>query len=246
MYIDVHCHFEMLPDPAKRIAAAQKANVTTIVAAGTTPKTNRKLLELATEFPAIKPALGVYPIDALKLTDTEFAQELTFIEEHKDSIVAIGEVGMDFKEDDADHARQTEHFTACIKLAKKLDKPLVVHSRKAEKECIDMLEELGAKKVVMHCFSGNFKLVKRIVENGWTCSIPTCVTHAEHFQKMIREIPIEQLLCETDAPYMHPEKEFPNEPANVVASYTKIAALKQVPINQVAKQLTTNYTALFG
>src|SRR5205823_168014 len=125
------------------------------------------------------------------------------------------------KEDNEKHDKQIEIFEKIIKLAIETDKPLIIHSRKAEKEIIDLLEKNKVKKAVMHCFSGNFSLVKRIVDNNWNITIPTSVKKSEHFQKIIKDVDISLLLCETDSPYLHPDKEWPNEPANVIESYRK-------------------------
>lgn len=244
MFIDVHCHFDMLKDLDKRVSNMRKKNVF-CVAAGTKPLTNRKVLELASDFKEVKACLGIYPIDALAMTDDEIDREIEFILSNSEKIVGIGEVGIDFKEDEDNWERQKEIFVKFVKLSIELGKLIVVHSRKAEKECIEILEELGAKKVVMHCFSGNFKLVRRIIENGWSLSIPTCVKHAEHFQKVIQEAPIEQLLCETDSPYLHPDKEFPNEPANVVESYKMIAKIKKLDLKEVERKIEQNFNKLF-
>jgi TatD DNase family protein len=245
MFIDTHCHFDMLEDLEKRIENCRKKNVGIVSTDGVNVETNRRVLELAEDFDEVKVCLGIYPIDALKLSDAEIDAEIEFILSNSSKVFAIGEVGMDFKEDLVDCERQKGTFSKFILLAKELDKPVIVHSRKAEKECIELLEELGAKKVLMHCFSGNFKLIKRIAENGWYLSIPTCVKHSEHFKKMISEVPIEHLLCETDSPYLHPDKKFPNEPANVVASYEKIAETKGLSLKEVEKKIEENFRKLF-
>ena len=246
MYIDVHCHIDLLKDIEKTIKNARAKKVGIILTNGVDVKTNRISLKLAEKYPEIKAALGIYPIDALKLTDNEIEKEIEFIRKNKKSIVAIGEVGMDFKWDVKEKEKQEKTFRKFIKLAKELDKPIIVHSRKAEEECIKILEDEKARKIVMHCFSGNSKLVKRIIENKWTLTIPTCVKHAEQFQKMAEEIPLKQLLCETDSPFLHPDKKKNNEPANVIVSYEKIAELKKINIKDVEKQIEDNYIGLFG
>ena len=112
---------------------------------------------------------------------SEVDEEIEFIRKNKKNVSAIGEVGMDFKESD-DKERQRDIFSKFIGIAIELDVPIIVHSRKAESECIEMLESFGAKKVVMHCFSGKMSLVKRIASNKWNLSIPTSVTRSEQFQ----------------------------------------------------------------
>ena len=134
-----------------------------------------------------------------------------------------------------------------MKLAIKLNKPVIVHSRKAELECIEVLEKKKAKKVVMHCFSGNFKLVERAVKNGWLFSIPANATFSEHFQKLAKEVPLNQILCETDTPFLHPIKgEKDNEPANVIEAYKMIAKIKGISLEECEKRIEENYKRLFG
>lgn len=256
MFIDVHCHVDFYED--KEIAEIVKRcekNRVIFINQGTRPEKLDHVLKLGEKYPeTAKIALGVYPLDALVLSDKEFDEKIAFIRKNKDKIVAVGEVGMDFHEekyDDAEKAeksmkKQAENLKKFIKLANELNKPIIVHSRKAEKEVIELLEKEKAKKVIMHCFSGNFKLVQRIVDNGWSLTIPTSVTRSEHFQKIIALAPMEQLLGETDSPYLHPDKtKNNNEPANVIVSYEKIAEIKKISLQDVEKQLEKNYKKLF-
>lgn len=247
MFIDTHCHLDFYKD--KEIEAiirrAKKAKVEIIVCNGVKPESNRKMLELAGKYPEVRAALGLYPTDALKMSAKEIDEELGFIKENSDEIIAIGEVGMDFKGLDK-KAVQEKNFQKIIDLAIELDKPLIVHSRKAETEVIEMLEKNKMKRVAMHCFSGNFKLVQRIVENEWKMTIPTNVKNSEHFQKVIERVPIENLLCETDSPFLHPDKKENNEPANVLASYEKIVEIKKLSLGEVEKRIEGNFREIFG
>ncbi len=268
MFIDVHCHLDMVEAAGIKIkeiqSKADKKNVK-IVWAGVNPEINRKILS-EKDFTGLV-CLGLYPIDALALSDSQIDEEIEFIRKNKDKIVGIGEVGIDHKEDsnnedlkgsssmkyqknskDISHKRerQEEIFRKMIRLAKELDKVLVVHSRKAELRCIEILQEEKAKKVIMHCFSGKLKLVERIVENSWFLSIPTSVKNSEHFQKVISMVPIEQLLCETDSPYLHPDKEFPNTSDNVIVSYEMIAKIKNLKLEEVGKKIEGNWERLVG
>jgi TatD DNase family protein len=108
-----------------------------------------------------------------------------------------------------------------------------------------MLEKSKAKKVVMHCFSGKKKLVKRIQDNGWTLSIPVIVIKLEQFQETVRTTPLAQLLTETDTPYLGPQAGLGNEPKNVSLAITKIAEIKGMTETEVADQLFMNYMRLF-
>ncbi len=243
-YIDVHCHLDMCKDIPGIINRAKERGIGIIVANGTNPETNRKSLEFSNKYDEVKVALGFYPIDALKMSDEEINKEIDFIHKNKDKIVAVGEIGMDFKESD-DKERQKKAFSKLVKLGIKIDKPVIIHSRKAELECIEILEKLKAKKVIMHCFSGKLILVKRIIDNGWSLSIPASVKNSEHFQNIIKMCDINQLLCETDAPFLHPDKLRDNEPMFVIESYRKIAEIKKMKLNDVEKKIEENYKELF-
>ncbi len=246
MFIDIHSHLDLCKNIDAIIENAKKQNVK-ILTAGTSSKSNRKILELKEKYSEINLALGIYPIDALKLSDLEIDKEIEFIKENKDKIIAIGEVGIDLKENSEKTLEtQKENLKKFVNLAKELDVPIIIHSRKAEKECIDLLEKLNHNKIIMHCFSGNMKLVDKIINNKWCLSIPANVKHSEHFQKIVEKTPIEQLFCETDSPFLHPDKLQDNEPANVIESYKKIAEIKKMSLNQVEKIIEENYKKLFN
>jgi len=235
----------LLENISKIISNANKENVKIIIA-GIDVKSNRKILEIKKENLQVEICLGIYPTEALKLSEKEINSEIEFIKKNKDKIVAIGEVGLDLKENLKETLeKQKENLSKFVKLAKELNKPIIIHSRKAESECIEFLESLNYNQIVMHCFSGNFKLVKKIIENNWMMTIPTSVKNSQHFQKVIEITPIENLLCETDSPYLHPDKKFPNEPANVIESYKKISEIKNIPIKKVEKILENNYANFF-
>lgn len=245
MFIDVHCHLDDFKNISEIVANAKKKRVTLMVAQGTNAEDNSVVLELAKKYPEIKAALGLYPIQTLNLSDAEIKAIVKDIEKHSDEIVAIGEVGLDLKQTDKIEHQQ-KAFQQMIDLSIRLDVPIIVHSRKAELICIEQLEKSHAKKVIMHCFSGKLSMVKRIIENGWSLSIPASVKNLLHFQEVIKMTPIQQLFCETDSPYLHPDRGFPNEPANVLVSYEKIAELKNLKLSDIEKAIEENYKRLFG
>ena len=263
MFIDIHSHVDICKDIDVLIKNAKKENVK-ILTAGTSPKSNRKILELKEKYPEINICLGIYPIDALKLSEKEKTRnffinsssgksqikeidsEIEFIKKNKEKISAIGEVGIDLKHAKEDSLEtQKENLKKFVNLARELNIPVVIHSIKAEKECIELLEKLNYNKIIMHCFSGNMNLVSRIINNNWNLSIPANVKHSEHFQKIVEVTPIENLFCETDSPFLHPDKLRDNEPANVIESYKKISEIKALPLAEVEKQIEENYKRLF-
>ena len=178
MLIDVHCHLEMCEKPAEILEEAKKRGIT-IVSAGTNEETNDRLLGWKHE--SLQICLGLYPIEAIKKNDKEIDRIIKTIEDNKKEIWGIGEVGIDYKEStkEEEHEKQREVFKRFVALSIKLNKPIVVHSRKAEEDCITILEKLNARKVIMHCFSGNMKLVERIIKNGWFFSIPANITFSQ-------------------------------------------------------------------
>ncbi len=224
--VDVHCHLNhksFQEDIDKVLKRADKAGVKAVVVSGVNPPANKEVLKLAEKHPLIKVSLGIYPIDALGLSEGEtglprhpekinLEEEFKFIEKNKDKIIAVGEIGMDFHwaSKEETYQKQADNFKKIITFAKKINKPIVIHSRKAEKECIDILEEeiKDDLPVVMHCFSGNKKLIKRAAELGHYFSIPPNIIKLQHFQTLVEMVDLKQLLTETDAPWLSP---FPDQ-----------------------------------
>ena len=257
LLIDIHCHLDhpKFNDLDKVIENAKKAGVKVILTNGINPETNRKTLEIAKKYDIVKAALGIYPINQLKKEIEEgnyplkpnifdIDEEIKFIEKNRDNIIAIGEVGLDGL-DIENIKEQKIVFEKLIKLAEKIKKPIIVHSRRAEKEVIDLLESSRCKKVLLHCFSGKKWLVKRASELGYYFSIPTNIVRAHNFQLMAKEVNINQLFCETDAPYLSPFKDKRNEPAFIIESYKKIAEIKGMELEEVMNNIWMNYQRVF-
>lgn len=261
-FVDVHCHLNhklFTEDLDEVITRAKQAGVKVIITSGINPPANREVLELAKKDPIIKVSLGIYPIDALGLSEGEMGlprqtvsinleEEFKFIEKQKNKIVAIGEVGLDFHWDQEHHEEQKENFRKIIRFAKKIKKPIIIHSREAEKECLDILEEEIRNKeifVIMHCFSGNKNLIKRAATLGYYFSIPPNIIKLQHFQTLVKMVSIEQLFTETDAPWLSPFKDKKNEPAFVVEAVKKIAEIKKLSAEQVAEQIWVNFQKVF-
>ena len=161
MLIDVHTHLDLLEKEKDLDEVINKEEVKVIISNGTGPKSNKRVLEIAKLYDKVKPALGMYPDKAVSLTDKEIDEEIKLIK--KSNPVAIGEVGLDnFRVENIE--RQKEVLIKFINLAKELDIPIIVHSRKAEEETLKLLEENNAKKVIMHCFSGNKELTDKAIE----------------------------------------------------------------------------------
>lgn len=216
-----------------------------IVSCGVNPKTNIKMIELRKKYPEIEICLGIYPLDGLKMSSAEIDKEINFIRKNRGNILGIGEIGLDLHsvKDEKSFDKQKKILIKFINLAKELDKPVFIHSRDAEEETIELLESLEYKKIIMHCFSGNMKLVKRIIENGWYLSIPSSVKYNEHFHKIVEITPMEKLFCETDSPFLHPDKiqGMVNDSSNVIESYKEISKIKRLRLDEVKKKIFDNF-----
>lgn len=257
--VDVHAHMdhdEFKADLPNVIERAKAAGVKAIISNGTNRMSNENVLALSKKYPIIKASLGFYPIDLLGLGPDEAGlphqkgpidldEELKFIKKHKDDIVSIGEVGMDFHWDKEQHKKQEEQFTQIVEFAKKIKKPLIIHSRKAEEKVVEILESQSMSKANMHCFCGKKRLVKKALDLGCRFSIPANIERAQSFQMIVNMAPISQLLTETDSPWLSPFKDKLNEPANVALTVKKIAELKGLDEKETALLIYKNYQELF-
>jgi len=260
--VDIHCHLNQelfkkdLDDVIKR---AKKVGVKAIIVSGTNPLANKEVLEMAKIDPIIKVSFGLHPIDALGLSEGEtgivksegkvdLEEEFKFIEENKDKIVAIGEIGLDYYWDKDHHDEQKEVFRKVLQLAIKLNKPVVIHTWAAEEEALNILEEevKGKVPVVLHCFGGRKSLVSRAIELGYYFSVPPSTVRTGNFNTKIKKIPIKQLLTETDAPWQGHLKGERNEPAYVLETVKKIAEIKEISVEKAAEQIWNNYEKVFG
>jgi len=257
LLVDVHSHLDhplLIGKIDEIVHRARDAGLKHIIANGINPETNRICLELSRKYDIVKCGMGVYPRNAikkeiesgeypLKTDDFDIDKEIEFIRKNKNNIAAVSEVGLDFV--GGESKEQIEDFEKMIKLAEELKKPIVVHSRKAELKCIEILESSKNKKIIMHCFSGKKSLVKRIADNGWFLTVPTIAVRSQQFQDIAKNVPITQLFCETDSPYLSPYKGKLNEPAFVIESYSKIAEIKGMDIDEVANNIYMNWQRIF-
>ena len=255
LIVDVHAHLdfeEYKKDIDEVIEANKKAGVAAIINNGVDIASNRKVLELAKKYDIIKPALGFYPVHASQMKEEDFDNELKFIS--KQEIAAIGEVGLDYYVgDDNPHGDKYRKemklcFEKFIKLAEKKRLPIICHSRRAELDVIEMLESSSLKKgkVIMHCFMGRQHLVKRIIENGWSMSIPCIVNKLQQLQLIAEMAPIGQIFTETDAPYMSPYPDIKrNEPRFIIEGLKKIAEIKKLDTEELSKMIFMNYQKMF-
>jgi len=246
MFVDVHAHLDdkaFKSDLELVVKRAEEAGVKAIINNGIDPLSNRKTLDLAGMFPVIKAALGIFPTYAVKMKENDFKKELFFIS--KSDPIAIGEVGLDLHHLNSIE-KQAPLFRKFIKLSNDLDIPVIVHTRKAEKEAIEILESENAKNVILHCFSGSMELARRCEKNGWYFSIPPIIKTSKHFRELTRNISITRLLTETDAPYLSPIRGQRNEPSFVRTSIKIIAEVKGLNELEVERNIFANFQRIFS
>lgn len=257
MLVDVHCHLDSdkFTEDLNEVLERAKREKVKIVISGVNTSTNRKILEIKEKHPEVEISFGIYPLDALKnepesinysrdIENFDLDLELDFIEKNKDKCIAIGECGLDFKYSDKKQ-EQEETFKKIIQLSKKINKPLIIHSRKAEAEAVDILEKEKCKKVLLHCFNGKRSLIKKATELGYFFSIPPVIVRLEHFQMLAEIVPLTQILTETDSPYLSHIQGERNQPINVKITIKEIARIKNISEEQVENQIYENYKKLF-
>ncbi|MDP6294099.1 MAG: TatD family hydrolase [Candidatus Woesearchaeota archaeon] len=252
MLTDVHCHLThgLFDDLDKVIQRARDAGVKRIITAGTNNETNKQVIGLTEKYPDIvRASLGMYPLDALGIDDDgmqgppeDVDQAIEYILNNKDKIVGVGEIGMDFKTVTRIE-QQIKIFKKFVDVAKKIGKPVIVHSRKAEKEVVEVLGFQPVKSV-LHCFGGRKSLVKQAAEDGMYFSIPPILLRSSHFEMIVNTVNINQLLTETDAPWLNNLEER-NEPANVSRTVERIAKIKGLDTKEAETILYANYQKVF-
>jgi TatD DNase family protein len=245
---DTHTHIcdeAFNADRADVLARAEQSGIRAIIAVSEDLADGEKNLALAREFPILKPAAGLYP------TRLDFAaaeEVVAFIRANRTALWAIGEVGLDFWVVKAEEARavQSDIFARFIDLSIELDLPLNVHSRSAGRHAVDLLTRSGARRVQMHAFDGKITTARPALEAGYFFSVPPSIVRSRQKQKLVRHLPLDCLLVETDSPVLGPDPHGRNEPVNLKVSVRAIAEIKAVPEERVIEAVVANTRALYG
>jgi len=244
--IDTHCHLtfqELENDIDAVLKRSVDADVNQWVTIGTDTEHNEKAAKLARSYDNMYAAVGIHPHYAKDITasDIETLEQLAAGEK----IVAIGETGFDFHYNLSPAQQQQELFIKHLEIAKKLDLPVVIHSRNAFDETMSVLDEFGGdiKRIVFHCFGGDVAQAKAVIDKGYYISFTGVVTFksADLARDVVRNVPAERIMLETDCPYMSPapmRKQKINEPALMVHTAKLIAELKGLDFDSFA-ELTT-------
>ncbi len=253
MLFDTHVHLnadQYEEDLQEVIDRARKDKVENMVVVGFDRKTINRAMELVEKYDFLYAAVGWHPVDAIDMTD----EDLAWIEDlaSHEKVVAIGEMGLDYHWDKSPKEVQKEVFRRQIHLAKKVKLPIIIHNRDATADVVEILREEEAKEVggIMHCFTGSLEVAKECMEMNFFISFggPVTFKNAKKPKEVVKEIPMEKLLIETDCPYLtpHPYRGKRNEPAYVRLVAEQVAELKNMTIEEVAEKTTANAKKLFG
>ncbi|MDP8240423.1 MAG: TatD family hydrolase [Candidatus Hatepunaea meridiana] len=247
MLTDAHAHINdpvFDDDRSEVLKRAYDAGITSIIAVSETLADCHKNLELSNIHPEICPAAGLYPT-ILDLEQAEAIEE--FIRLNCQKLIAIGEVGLDFWkiQDEAERELQREIFHRFITLSIELNIPLNIHSRSAGRHTINMLLKADAKRVLLHAFDAKASTAMPAVEAGYYFSIPPSIIRSRQKQKLVKQLPLSNILLETDSPVLGPDPSQRNEPANLTISLKTIAELKGISETEVKEAVTDNCKKLF-
>ncbi len=259
MLVDSHCHIDGRDFDADRelvIARAHEAGVAAMLNVGTgDPNTGAFLdaVAVADSHPGVYAAVGVHPHDARLYGDAAEEHLVSLIKSSK-KIIAWGEIGLDFYYDHSPRDVQREVFARQIRKARELDLPIIVHSRDANDETVEILRaECSGEDFrggIMHCFGGTPEMARSLMEMGFLISFAGNVTFkkADDLREAARVVPLDKLLVETDCPYLTPVpfRGQRNEPARVVETARFLAEFYGVEFAELAKATTENFCEFFG
>ncbi len=243
--IDIHCHLcfpGAYKDLDRVVNKAREEGMAGIVVSSARYDESLKVLELAgREKGFIFPTLGYHPVEG-----TNHEGTLELIREDRDRIVGVGECGLDYhwEKDPGKREKQKVIFRKFIDAAKQARLPLVIHSWDAEQDCFDMVRDSGVR-CVFHCYSGSRELAQQILDNGFWISMSTHILFSKQHRKIMKVIPLEKVLLETDAPWLSPNKPEPNYPWNIKLSAGKIAEIKKTTAGEVLERARENAIKFF-
>lgn len=252
MLIDTHCHLnsqKFSKNLAEVVTAAKKEGIEKIFIPGYSFESCKKAYDIAKNFSDCYLIVGIHPCDSLEwsLEIQKFFEELAG---NFSKFIAIGEIGLDFYWNKPNKKIQIKAFEDQLKLADLLSLPVVIHSRNAEKECLEILKENKVKKAVFHCYSGSLDLAEKIWREGYFTSFTGNITYpkSEELRLIIKNSPLEKIMIETDAPYLAPQK-FRGElcePKHLIEIFKCISEIKGVEEGFLAKTLYENTKTFFN
>lgn len=250
--IDTHCHvdFKDFNKNREEVMDRAKKKLNSIINSGATLGGNRRTLKLIEEYKGfLYGTLGFHPESASKADSSIIEQSFKEINENIDKAVALGETGLDFYhiEETEKRNRQIKVFKSFIDLANEYEMPLVIHARDAELKSFEIVKKYSKDiDIIFHCYGGNLETMDKIIEENYYISFSTIICYSEYHKKLVENMPLENVLTETDSPYLSPFKGQKNEPAFVEETVKKIAEIKSLPPLKVDKITEKNAKKVFG
>tara|TARA_B100000953_G_scaffold83885_1_gene68551 strand:+ start:20 stop:799 length:780 start_codon:yes stop_codon:yes gene_type:complete len=250
--VDSHCHIPLLKETVsveEILKEAKSHQIAHMLCVAIDLEGSPEIIQLAKTHKMISASVGVHP--NTELAKTLVINEITAIA-NDEEVVAIGETGLDYFRSEGDLSWQRERFRTHIQAAKELKKPLIIHSREAKEDVIQILKEEKAETVggVMHCFVDDIETAKKAINMNFLISFSGIVTfkNAKPLQEVAKQVPLEHMLVETDAPYLAPTpfRGKTNQPAYVKYVAEFISELKDIPFDTVAEQTSLNYENKFN
>jgi TatD DNase family protein len=252
--IDTHCHLDWNSFDADREAVidrAAQAGVTRMITIGVDGPSSRRAIEIADQYAAVYAAVGVHPNDCAEF-DAATLADIRALAQHP-KVVAIGEIGLDYYWHKVDHDVQARVFRAQLELAAELRKPVIIHSREAASDVLTILEEFTKHAVctgTLHSYFDDLVIAQRAFAIGFYIGVtgPITFKKAEREREIVKRVPLDRILIETDAPFLTPvpHRGERNEPAFVSHTTEMIAKVRGQAIEEVARQTTHNAEKLFG
>ena len=250
--IDSHCHLNFVEFDENRneIINNCKNEFKYIVHCGASIEGNSRSLKLKEEYDRfIKSTMGYHPVYAGKDNEETTQKTIEQIIENLDNIQAIGEIGLDFSEKRSEDElkRQHDNFHKMLELASEYDMPIVLHVREAEKHALDIVKEYpNIPDVIFHCFSGGKATAIEAVDCGYYISFATNALFSKKHKKNIKAVPLENMLTETDSPYLSPIKGQPNQPSNIRMTIERIERTKHIEFEEIEKQTEKNAIRVYN
>jgi TatD DNase family protein len=248
-YIDTHIHIDLLAQPAPLLQEAEQAGVGAWVVPGVAPEQWSQVMATTALHEQVFLAPGIHPQAAGVVQKESLGKLRNFLAHQK--VVAIGEVGLD-RQLDVPLQQQEDVFIAMIHLAREMEKPLLIHARRSTERVLELLQREGGGQIrgIFHAFSGSLETARRILDLGFLLGVGGIVSlnTARRLPEVIRKVPAEALVLETDAPYMTPEQHRgqPNRPVYLELVARKVASLRDWTLAETAQQTTLNACRVLG
>ncbi len=255
MIVDSHCHldyaelYDQLNEVVKRAVLSQVNYLLTIC---TTPESFKRILLILKKYKNIYGTYGIHPHETQKYKNID-SSFISKVKKKYKKIIGVGETGLDFFYNHSDKEVQKKSFIEHIKAASELNVPIIVHSRNAETDTYEILKSEKKNsnlKILMHCFTGSKDFAKKLLDINCYISVSGIITfkNSTELSETISSIPIENLLVETDSPYLapNPYRGKTNEPSFILHTIEKLSQIKQVTKESVMFNTTTNFKKLFN